>query len=162
MQCGAGREASANSTACIATTPLKWAYLKGTSTQGHPGVYASLGEFNSSTLPMAQYFAAAVKDFNGTVWHFDRYSNYGDVFAFNGTDFKWAYRGSYTIAEGVYTGTDPHPGPRGHSIAWPRLGGGFFIFGGYYQSNGRKLSVAVLRTSSTRSWPANNGSHKCC
>ena len=113
-----------------ATLSLKWAYLKGPLAGGGPGKYASLGSYDSTVLPKSQMFSRAVKDSNGIVWLVDKDSLAGEVFSFNGADFRWVYRSSKGDALGVYTGADPHPGKRASPMLWPRPEGGFAMFGG--------------------------------
>ena len=107
-----------------------WVYLKGRTA----GNLAALGQFDAENEPPGRSEFGFTLDKSGTLWLFGGYStmdsDFGDVWAWNGAEWMWAFQSS-SLAP-IYSGSNIQPGRRLGAAMWERVDAdGFIMFGGY-------------------------------
>ena len=118
------------------TIGRSWAYLKGPKSTADGGNYVHLGEYGPDAHPRAQSYSGLATDSAGVLWLFEGSSTPINVFSWNGTEWRWAYRSPVTSASGTYVGPDIQPGYRDRALLWRRKTcPGFVLFGGYGRGN---------------------------
>ena len=126
----------------------KWAWMHGSSSQGQPGTYGTMGEAGPTNTPGGRISAAATVDTSGCLWLFGGqgydYSGSGpadlnDMWKYDpllGTGYWTWMKGSNASAQyGVYgtkgVGTSTNtPGARVYSAFWTDTTGTLWLFGG--------------------------------
>lgn len=120
-----------------------WTWLKGATTHGQSGNYASKGSFSATTYPGCRAVASAFSPGDGRLWFYGgySYSGYlGDLWAYDPTShyFGWmSGDAGYNTApvygyQGVPAPTST-PGARGSLCSWMGANNNLYLFGG--QSN---------------------------
>jgi hypothetical protein len=133
----------------------EWAWMGGSSTADHAGVYGPLGTFGAGNTPGGRLGAASWTDSGGHLWLFGGYGNSSKVGGFGdflndlwefdpsvGATGEWAWMGGSSTAgsnggqPGVYgvlgkPAAGNIPGSRSGASSWTDGNGHLWLFGGY-------------------------------
>ena len=154
----------------------QWAWMGGSSTGGHSGVYGTLGTPAAGNIPGARDEASSWTDSSGHLWLFGG-NGYGatgsgllnDLWEFNPSTNQWAWMGGSSTVNnaGVYgtLGTPAAgniPGSRYWASSWTDSSGHLWLFGGSgYDTNGTNGLLKDLWqfNPSTNQWAWMGGSN---
>ena len=123
----------------------QWAWMSGSKSANHPGVFGTLGTPAAGSVPGGRYGASNWTDSSGHFWLFggdgyDAHGNYGylsDLWEFNPSTNQWAWMCGSSSANqpGVYgtfgtSAAGNTPGGREGAAAWTDRNGHLWLFGG--------------------------------
>ena len=124
----------------------QWAWMGGSNTVGHAGVYGTLGTPASGNIPGGRSYAVNWTDASGNFWLLGGAGNgiFNDLWEFNPSTNEWVWMGgsSTNSQPGVYgalgiPAAGNTPGARWFADGWTDSNGHFWLFGGLgYDANG--------------------------
>jgi len=123
----------------------EWAWMGGSKTADHPGVYGTLGTPAAGNIPGSRYGASSWTDSSGNLWLFGGggidakgiVGELNDLWKFDPSAKEWTWMGGSNTQDppGVYgtlrvPAAGNVPGGRSNASSWTDSSGNFWLFGG--------------------------------